>query len=275
MPIRKLPPLSPSQVTALQDELLANADRLLNAALGLLRPGNIALARSLAILGMEESGKAIALHKRRVQMTVEEEGEPFVNSYLESLWGSHSEKLEVVHRFLVEEEYWFDTEPADPESNEEYLGTIRKWIRRHDKLKQRGFYVDIDKKGGVLAPTGVAEEKSVRDVIAHVHQIGWQLRLGEHIEAKRQEEEEQGVPPANEVEIEQMRSLFSRVKDLGLVEELMDSMRRGRPGIPRNNSAYSIRLSDIPFGNVGKPGYEAETRELHRLARELDAGENL
>lgn len=32
-------------------------------------------------------------------------------------------------------------------------------------------------------------------MIAHVHQIGWQLRLGEHIEGKRQDEQEQGSPP--------------------------------------------------------------------------------
>lgn len=63
MPIRVLTKPSPSQVNGLQDELLANSDRLLNTALGLLVPDDIALARSLAILGMEESEKAIALHK--------------------------------------------------------------------------------------------------------------------------------------------------------------------------------------------------------------------
>lgn len=272
MQIRTLPALSASQVINLQNELLANADRLLNAALSLLGPGSVALARSLAILGMEESGKAIALHERRVQMADAHEGEPFVNDVLENLWGSHSEKLKTVHRFLVEERYWFATEPADPEANEEYLGTIKSWIRRHDKLKQRGFYVDIDKIGDVLAPTDVADEQSVRDVIAHVHQIGWQLRLGEHIEGKRQEEAEQGFPPASEAEVERMRSLFARVKDHDLVENIMESMRRGKSGIPRNNSAYTFHLDDRPFGNVGKLGYEAETRELHRLAQEQDGG---
>lgn len=63
MPIRVLTKPSRSQVNGLQDELLANSDRLLNTALGLLVPDDIALARSLAILGMEESEKAIALHK--------------------------------------------------------------------------------------------------------------------------------------------------------------------------------------------------------------------
>lgn len=122
-------------------------------------------------------------------------------------------------------------------------------------------------KGGVLAPTGVVDVQSVRDVIAHVHQISWQLRLGDRIESKRQEEEEQGAPSAKEVEIEQMRSLYSRVKDLNLVEDILESLRRGRSGIPRNNSAFSIRLSDSPFWNVGKPTYLSATRELHPLTR--------
>lgn len=48
--------LSPSQVIALQDALLANANRLLEAALRSVEAENLPLARSLAILGMEESG---------------------------------------------------------------------------------------------------------------------------------------------------------------------------------------------------------------------------
>jgi len=46
----------------------------------------------------------------------------------------------------------------------------------------------------VLAPTDVADEEALRDVIAHVHQIGWQLRLGEHIEGQRHDEKERGIP---------------------------------------------------------------------------------
>lgn len=45
-----------------------------------------------------------------------------------------------------------------------------------------------------MAPTDAADEESLRDVIAHVHQIGWQLRLGEHIEGKKQDEQEAGSP---------------------------------------------------------------------------------
>ncbi len=76
---RGLPDLSPAQVVAVQDSLLANADRLLTSALAVLELGNVGLARSLAILGMEESGKAIAMHERRVQMAYAPEGQPFVH----------------------------------------------------------------------------------------------------------------------------------------------------------------------------------------------------
>lgn len=77
MPGRKLPGLSSAQVVQLQDALLANADALLTSALAVLDLRHVALARSLAILGLEEFGKAIAIHERRVQMAHAPEGEPF------------------------------------------------------------------------------------------------------------------------------------------------------------------------------------------------------
>lgn len=192
--MRRLPDLTPEQVVRLQDALLANADTLLTSALAVLDLEHIALARSLAILGLEESGKAIAVHERRVAMGYAPEGETFRCDQLDELWASHRRKLETVHRFLVDEPYWFDTQPPDPGENAAYLGTIKAWARRHDRSKQRGFYVDLGRTGEVLAPTDVANEAALRQVIEHVHQIGWQLRLGEHIEGKRQDDKEAGVP---------------------------------------------------------------------------------
>lgn len=200
--------LSPSQVVALQDALLANADRLLRAALTALNTEDAPLARSLAILGMEESGKAIALHERRVMMAYVPEGEAFVDQRLRDLWGQHVRKLDAVHHFLVNEEYWFDTAPSDPEENAKILGTIDDWRQNHNAYKQRGFYVDVSPEGDPIEPEQAADSEAVRSVIGHVHQIGWQLRLGEHIEGKRQDDSARDVPPATEEEIEDMRRLM-------------------------------------------------------------------
>lgn len=277
MPVRKLPDLAPTQVVELQDALLANADRLLTSALAVLELGNVGVARSLAVLGMEESGKAIAIHERRVQIAYAPEGEAFVDGRLEDLWANHRKKLELVHRFLTEEQYWFGTEPADPEKNLAYLGTIKRWTCHHDRLKQRGFYVDIDKTGSVLDPTGVANRESLLDVIDHVHQIGWQLRLGEHIEAKRQAEEARGLPPKSEAEIQKMREMLSGFPPQVSGADFFESMRSGKEGRKLNNDRYRLHLpgpESNPFEHLGKPGYEAQTRELMRLAEESDRRES-
>jgi len=122
-----------------QHALLSNADRLLTAALTVLQGDNVALSRSLVILALEESGKATGLHQRRVQIAYAPEGERFVNDRLNELWADHKKKLELVHQFLVDEQYWFAVEPPDPDANAAYLGAVKRWAERHDKLKQRGF----------------------------------------------------------------------------------------------------------------------------------------
>jgi AbiV family abortive infection protein len=256
--------LSPAQVIALQDALLANADRLLRAAITLLDGNSVPLAQSLAILGMEESGKAIALHERRVAMSDAPEGEPFVDERLRRLWREHSAKLETVHEFLTQEEYWFGAEPADPGENALVLGTIEAWKRDHNVIKQRGFYVDISPAGDPITPEDVADPGAVRAVIGHVHQIAWQLRLGEHIEGKRQLERQRSVPPATVKEIEDMRLAMSDV-DPEITANTIESMRTGREGLPLNNASYAFILPINPFENVGRPGYEAMDRELWAL----------
>jgi AbiV family abortive infection protein len=98
---QELPDLDAEQVVALQDALLANADTLVRAAMSALDLGSVDLGRSLVILAMEESAKAIALHERRVAIAYAEEGEPFVDDRLRALWRSDPAKLRLVHRFLV------------------------------------------------------------------------------------------------------------------------------------------------------------------------------
>lgn len=272
MPVRTLPDLSPAQVVQLQDALLANADALLTSALAVLNLGHVALARSVAILGLEESGKAIAIHERRVQIAYAPEREPFRCVSLDELWANHQKKLELVHDFLVEERYWFGTEPSYPAENLDHLGTIKAWSRRHDRLKQRGFYVGLSKTGAVMTPADVAGEESLADVIRYVHQIGWQLRLGEHIEGKQQDEQVEGSPPADPEMMEWLERPEAKTP-----RWLLDSMREGIAGKPLNNAAYRFNSPGAdwsPSRYLGKPGYEAETRELLRLAEELDQQES-
>lgn len=267
--------MSPEQVVAVEDALLANADRLLNAALAALDLRSFGLARSLAILGMEESGKAIAIHERRVEMAYAPEGEPFVTKQLNQLWASHPKKLRLVHSFLVNEPYWFDTTEPDRDETAAYLGTIEGWTERHNTLKQQGFYVDLDDNGDAVSPQDIADEESLADVIRHVHQIGWQLRLGEHIEAKQQAQWAEEIPPATEEELEETRKLFNGVKP-EVLETILDAQRRGKEGRELRNDAYRLHLpgpDSNPFENVGKPGYEAETRELIWLSKDLDERE--
>lgn len=55
--------------------------------------------------------------------------------------------------------------------------------------------------------------------------------------------------------------------------ELRRSMKQGVPGKPLPNAAYRFNppgADRSPFRNVGKTGYEAESRELMRLAQKLD-----
>ena len=264
MPIRKLPDLSPKQVIRLQDALLSNADALLTSALTIFDLGHETLARSLAVLGLEESGKAIALHNRRVAIVRLPEGEPFRCEHLDKLWGDHLLKLDEVYRFLVDEPYWFGTGAPNPEENERVLGTLRRW-RNHDNLKQRGFYVDVDKVGDPLTPAQVSDESSFRELVSRVHQIGWQLRLGEHIEGKQQDEQEEGLP-AWDPDAPEHDYLGTELR------ALLGPATPAQPGTPLKNAAYRFNAGPPdpnPFSNLGKPGYEAQTRELRALAREI------
>lgn len=265
MAIRTLPNLSPAQVVRLTDALLSNANRLFQSARVLLDADDIPLARSIAILGMEESAKAIALHQRRIEIVREAEGAPFRCDWLDALWASHEKKLHLVHRFLVDEEYWFGVEAADPERNAAELGAIRGWASRHDRAKLRGFYVDISRTGDVMKPDDLDDRKMLEGVLDAVHQIGWQLRLGEHIEGKRQNEREAGRPPA---EPEAVAWFEAQGFDAS-------TLREGKPGVPLRNAGY--RFFDPnedhgdPLRTFGKPGYEAQTRELFALMSDIDA----
>jgi hypothetical protein len=69
-----------------------------------------------------------------------------------------------------------------------------------------------------------------------------------------------------------MKEMFANSVEPDTLESLLDSMRQRTEVIPLHNDAYRLHLPgpDVgPFANFGKPGYEAQTRELLRLSREL------
>lgn len=47
--------------------------------------------------------------------------------------------------------------------------------------------------------------------------------------------------------------------------EIIESMREGAKGKKPNKAAYGFTLPTNPFENVGRPGYEAQDRELFAL----------
>ncbi len=58
-----------------------------------------------------------------------------------------------------------------------------------------------------------------------------------------------------------------------IISHLMESMKKGVPGVPLNNAACRFNRAGggrSPFRTVGKTSYEAETGELQRLREGLD-----
>lgn len=61
-----------------------------------------------------------------------------------------------------------------------------------------------------------------------------------------------------------------------IITDVVESMKDGAAGEPLTNAVYRFNppgADRSPFRNLGKPGYEAETRELLRLKHELDRRE--
>lgn len=146
------------------------------------------------------------------------------------------------------------------------MTTIEEWAADHNAYKQTGFYVDVSDAGEPASPMVPLDDEDVAAVLARVHQIGWQLRLGEHIEAKRQLAEAQGVPPAAEGERAIDRAMF-RALDEDLRKDLLEGLRAGTSLRELHNLGYLHQTGQAPFESFGKPGYEAQTRELLGLWR--------
>lgn len=170
------------------------------------------------------------------------EGDPFPNIWLRTLWGGHRSKLDVVYEFLIDEEYWFGTGPSDPEENRQLLAIVEAWSKNLNAYKQQGFYVDLRPDGSVSAPSEHDDAgETLLLVLDKLHQIGWQLRLGEHIEGKNQDD---------------MANIWARYGDR------------------LSNEAYRLNPCGEPLlpglSALGKKGYEAQTRELMETMKDAE-----
>src|SRR5262245_32845174 len=95
----------------------------------------------------------------------------------------------------------------------------------------------------------------MRKTIAQVHQIGWQLRLGEHIEGKRQDEQEAGALGLGDEALDWLDDV-EETEDTGpFIADLKRSLRSGTPGEALPNAAYRFNPPGAdrePFRNLGK-----------------------
>lgn len=224
--------LTAAEVIELTDILLSNANSLRTSALVMLEKDTVPVARLLAILCVDTSGKAIALHERRTEMGYRPEGEPFVSSDLVAIWQARDRTFKLVHDFLEAEEYSFNMWPP----NEEERGQIRT------TLANLGIHIQrtVNEENTIGAAEGA---QNIRRVLEYTEQIGWQLRLGEHIEARRRERVE---------------------------EELAAYLRLGKQGKKFNNVDYLFDFPEDPFEKMGKKGHEAQDRSLTNLRNAID-----
>lgn len=160
------------------------------------------------------------------------EGEPFVSSDLVAIWQARDRTFKLVHDFLEAEEYSFNRWPP----NEEERGQIRT------TLANLGIHIQrtVNEENTIGADEGA---QNIRRVLEYTEQIGWQLRLGEHIEARRRERVE---------------------------EELAAYLRLGKQGKKFNNVAYLFDFPENPFEKMGKKGHEAQDRSLTNLRNAID-----
>lgn len=180
--------LSFLQIENLYDDVLANAFDLSQDARLLLKANSIGHARALAILALEECGKAIMIHQAKIVSFHNGDTDPILDEFFWKDWRTHQPKLRAVHDFITREEYWFESQP--PPINElllgdvsDYLVELDHWAAEGDSSKLRGLYVDIDHgTGKTISPAGDSGADEVEELLAIAHQVGWQIRLGDHIQ---------------------------------------------------------------------------------------------
>ena len=175
------------QTEALYDAALSNAYRLCVDALLLLDAGSTGRARALSVLGLEEAGKAVLIQEAKIASFRRGERDPVLDEEFWHAWNHHHPKLRAVRRFVLDEHYWFGDGP--PDTHELLLGPIEEYTADLDRFAQNGnasklagLYVDVDRSTGKPLTPNQVDADAIRPTIAVCHQIGWQIRLGDHIE---------------------------------------------------------------------------------------------
>jgi AbiV family abortive infection protein len=175
------------QVEDLYSALLSNAWRLSREAEALAAVGANGRARALAIVALEECGKAIMIHKAKIISHDRGHPAPVLDDQFWRDWRNHQPKLREVRAFILNHEYWFAEGPPEPHDLvlgpvEDYLADLDVFADQQSANRMSGLYVDVDKSTG--RPRKPYDEigDDVPELVAIADQVGWQLRLGDHIQ---------------------------------------------------------------------------------------------
>jgi AbiV family abortive infection protein len=145
------------QIEDLYDATLSNAFMLCQDSNVLLKNGSVGRARALAVLALEECGKAIMIHEAKVASFALELLDPVLDAAFWREWRTHLPKLRHVREFLTKNEYWFDVGPPEPNdfvlgSVDAYLAGLDGFAAEGDTSKMKGLYVNVDPPPGKSSP---------------------------------------------------------------------------------------------------------------------------
>lgn len=138
---------------ALAAAAIHNAHRLLRDGWFLLEAGSYPTAQSLAVLALEEAGKAVACHR----IAGADEQANTRSQFVRQLT-LHTAKLQRARNFLD----LLDALPAGgmADTQAEYLEKLISQARDDNDNKMRGFYVDLDDTDQVRTPEDVSNDEA-------------------------------------------------------------------------------------------------------------------
>ncbi|MDI6883438.1 MAG: AbiV family abortive infection protein [Patescibacteria group bacterium] len=139
---------------------IKNAENLLDGAKILFRNKKFDISASMAVLAIEEFGKANMLSLSDVKLT-----SPLMQLVMWQNFREHDVKLSMAipMAYLFNEKCLnFKKERGDSKSD--------KLVASYNKIKKQGLYVDFDeKKNRFVAPSGIIKSKMAKDLIDFVH----------------------------------------------------------------------------------------------------------